>query len=522
MRLLVPPRQNTLVSSSGGRQHVPRRLDPADVAAGRYGRRLHFWDLERHDKVQTIDLGDEGLIPLEIRWQHDPDSAQGFVGATLSSDVVRFHRDNGSSVAHKVIDVGNEELEGSPLEGSVPGLITDLVLSLDDRDLFFSNWLHGDLRRYDVSDPTDPSSARRCGSVGLLGRDGGHPKASGSAERRAAVLRSRSTASALYVANSLFSTGTTSSTPRSRVAERVDRQPDGSYALDPRLLRRLHEQADGAPRRDRPPGGDCSTEISSSPGAPDRGAAPRRLRLCPACHGADARTGGGGGQQVLAALPDAVLRACGGTAPGAVVQVIRQELARRTPTQLAERIERRWHGVWANRPLRRAPREDAAGYGPDEVALWLVAAGECRGGCEGGWLPATGDPCPVCQPAPRRPGRPARPGPVAQDMLATARDVLQQAKAARPRGGYVPPPPPAQRPPSPAAREVLERAGGPASRRARMSPAQARADPGAGAGHRRGPGSARPVRSASSRRAGPAGAVGAPHHGEGGDSVAGQ
>ena len=31
-------------------------------------------------KVQTIDLGDEGWIPLEIRWQHDPDSAQGFVG----------------------------------------------------------------------------------------------------------------------------------------------------------------------------------------------------------------------------------------------------------------------------------------------------------------------------------------------------------------------------------------------------------------------------------------------------------
>ena len=39
---------------------------------------------ERRAKVQTLDLGDDGLIPLEIRWQHDPDSAQGFVGATLS------------------------------------------------------------------------------------------------------------------------------------------------------------------------------------------------------------------------------------------------------------------------------------------------------------------------------------------------------------------------------------------------------------------------------------------------------
>ena len=36
------------------------------------------------------------------------------------------------------------------------GLITDLVLSMDDRFLYFSNWLHGDLRQYDVSDPENP------------------------------------------------------------------------------------------------------------------------------------------------------------------------------------------------------------------------------------------------------------------------------------------------------------------------------------------------------------------------------
>jgi 56kDa selenium binding protein (SBP56) len=75
------------------------------------------------------DLGDEGWIPLEIRWQHDPDSAQGFVGATLSSEIIRFARDDGGWSTGKVIDVANEELEGWPLEGGVPGLITDLVLA---------------------------------------------------------------------------------------------------------------------------------------------------------------------------------------------------------------------------------------------------------------------------------------------------------------------------------------------------------------------------------------------------------
>ena len=27
---------------------------------------------------------------------------------------------------------------------------------MDDRFLYFSNWLHGDLRQYDVSDPENP------------------------------------------------------------------------------------------------------------------------------------------------------------------------------------------------------------------------------------------------------------------------------------------------------------------------------------------------------------------------------
>ncbi len=86
------PRQNTLVSSEWGAPNTFQDgFNPADVAAGKYGRRLHFWDLEQRVKVQTIDLGDDGLIPLEIRWQHNPDSTQGFVGATLSTNIIRFH-----------------------------------------------------------------------------------------------------------------------------------------------------------------------------------------------------------------------------------------------------------------------------------------------------------------------------------------------------------------------------------------------------------------------------------------------
>ena len=117
---------------------------------------------------QTIDLGETGLVPLEIRWLHDPDADEGFVGAALSSTMWRFQRDNGSWAADPVIAVESVELEGWPFP--VPGLITDLVLSMDDRFLYFSNWLHGDLRQYDVSDPANPKLTGQLWLGGVLGK----------------------------------------------------------------------------------------------------------------------------------------------------------------------------------------------------------------------------------------------------------------------------------------------------------------------------------------------------------------
>ena len=38
----------------------------------------------------------------------------------------------------------------------MPGLITDFLISLDDRFMYFSNWLHGDIRQYNIEDPKNP------------------------------------------------------------------------------------------------------------------------------------------------------------------------------------------------------------------------------------------------------------------------------------------------------------------------------------------------------------------------------
>jgi selenium-binding protein 1 len=163
------PRHNVMVSSEWGAPNtVSKGFNPADVAAGKYGRHLHFWNWTERKIEQSIDLGETGMIPLEVRFQHNPDSTHGFVGAALSSTMWHWHREADRWKAEQVIAVESIPKDGWPFP--VPGLITDLVLSMDDRFLYFSNWLHGDLRQYDVSDPANPKMTGQVWLGGVLGK----------------------------------------------------------------------------------------------------------------------------------------------------------------------------------------------------------------------------------------------------------------------------------------------------------------------------------------------------------------
>ncbi len=72
------PRKNVLVSSEFGAPNAYEKgFDLDDVGAGHYGQRMHFWNLAERTLEQSIDLGEQGLVPLEIRWLHDPDCGGG-------------------------------------------------------------------------------------------------------------------------------------------------------------------------------------------------------------------------------------------------------------------------------------------------------------------------------------------------------------------------------------------------------------------------------------------------------------
>ena len=86
----------------------------------------------------------------------------------------------------------------------MPGLITDLVLSLDDRWLYFSNWLHGDIRQYDVSDPAKPKLTGQVWLGGVLGKAPARSAAQ-AATGGPQMLQLSLDGKRLYVTNSLFS-----------------------------------------------------------------------------------------------------------------------------------------------------------------------------------------------------------------------------------------------------------------------------------------------------------------------------
>jgi methanethiol oxidase len=177
---------DTLITSEWGTpQMVESGVNPDILLKGGYGHALHIWDLRRRRHQQSLDLGAEQQMVLELRPAHDPSRAYGFVGVVvslkdLSASIWLWHRKNGDWVVRKVIEIPAEPADPTELPpllksfNAVPPLVTDINLSLDDRFLYVSCWGTGDFRQYDVSDPFHP---KLTGSIHLGGivRHASHP-----------------------------------------------------------------------------------------------------------------------------------------------------------------------------------------------------------------------------------------------------------------------------------------------------------------------------------------------------------
>jgi len=72
----------------------------------------------------------------------------------------------------KVISVSSKKVENWLLE-DMPGLITDIIISLDDRFLFISLWAFGEVRQYDISNTANPILVGKCFIGGSICSDSG-------------------------------------------------------------------------------------------------------------------------------------------------------------------------------------------------------------------------------------------------------------------------------------------------------------------------------------------------------------
>ncbi|RAY13029.1 selenium-binding protein [Actinomadura craniellae] len=179
---------DVLVSSEWGTPSMIEDGVVAELLLGRkYGHALHFWDLRGRKHLQTVDLGDEHQMALELRPAHDPTKKYGFAGVVvsvedLSASVWLWHEEDGRWTATKVISIPAEPADPAALPpviqpfGAVPPLVTDIDLSVDDQWLYVSCWGTGELRRYDVSDPFHPVAAGSVRIGGIVNRTP-HPAA---------------------------------------------------------------------------------------------------------------------------------------------------------------------------------------------------------------------------------------------------------------------------------------------------------------------------------------------------------
>jgi len=267
--------QNTLITSEWG---TPSMIEdgvvPELLLAGKYGHHLHFWDLAAGRHLQSVDLGVEHQMVLELRPSHDPEATWGFVGvvistADLSASVWRWHRDGTEWKVEKVITIPAEPADAADLPpalqpfGAVPPLVTDIDLSVDDQMLYVSCWGTGELKQYDVSDPAAP---REVGSVHLGGvvRRTAHPAAPGEplAGGPQMVEVSRD-GKRIFVTNSLYGAWDDQFYPAGVGAwlAKIDTDPAaGGLTLDERFFPRGEQFRGRRVHRVRLQGGDASSD----------------------------------------------------------------------------------------------------------------------------------------------------------------------------------------------------------------------------------------------------------------------
>ena len=270
----------TITSEWGTPSMVRNGLVPELLLGGKYGNSIHVWDLRKGDHQQKLELGPQYQMTLELRPARDPRKAYGFLGVVisledLSASVWVWYRDGGKGgktrrsqsraaalseargergsgnggsdgewKVKKVIEIPAEPADPKDLppllQGfkAVPPLVSDINLSLDDRQLYVSCWGTGELRQYDVSDPFNPRLTATT-QIGGIVRRAGHPaKPNKRLNGGPQMVELSRDGRRVYLTNALYSPWDGQFYPDGIESWMVkfDTKPEGGMALDSKFF----------------------------------------------------------------------------------------------------------------------------------------------------------------------------------------------------------------------------------------------------------------------------------------------
>jgi methanethiol oxidase len=257
-----------ITSEWGTPNMVENGLNPDLLLAGRYGHAIHIWDLRKRRHLQTLDLGPEQQMVLELRPSHDPTKTYGFVGVVvstkdLSASVWTWFRDQNGWQIKKIIEVPAEPADPAALPPAlkpfkaVPPLITDINLSLDDRFLYISCWGTGEFQQYDVSDPFKPKLTGSVRLGGIISR-ATHPKG-GAVNGGPQMVELSRDGRRVYLTNSLYAAWDEQFYPEGLRGwmTKIDCDPKGGLSVDPNFFVGFEGER---PHQVRLEGGDSSSD----------------------------------------------------------------------------------------------------------------------------------------------------------------------------------------------------------------------------------------------------------------------
>jgi len=266
---------DTMITSEWGTPNmVENGVNPELLLAGKYGRALHVWNLQKRRHEQVLDLGAEQQMVLELRPAHDPNQTYGFVGVVvslkdLSASIWLWYREgsngNGTWRTRKIIEIPAEPADPEKLPpllkgfSAVPPLVTDINLSLDDRFLYVSCWGTGELRQYDVSDPFHPVQTGSVQLGGIMRRQPHTASPEMPLNGGPQMVEVSRDGRRLYVTNSLYKAWDDQFYPdgvRGWLAK-LDVNPGGGLHLDSKLFLQLDNLR---PHQVRLEGGDASSD----------------------------------------------------------------------------------------------------------------------------------------------------------------------------------------------------------------------------------------------------------------------